>query len=76
MELLPLCPFCKKPHGHGRTAIGKVVKCQHCRRTLVPWSRALAFTVLLGPFLLQEKISLTHAVGILLVTLGVILVAR
>jgi bacterial/archaeal transporter family protein len=35
-----------------------------------------AFTVLLGPFLLQEKISLTHAVGILLVTLGVILVAR
>jgi transporter family protein len=35
-----------------------------------------AFTVLLSPFLLQEKISLTHAVGILLVTLGVILVAR
>ena len=35
-----------------------------------------AFALLLSPFLLQEKISLTHAVGILLVTLGVILVAR
>jgi len=35
-----------------------------------------AFTVLLSPLLLQEKISLTHAVGVLLVTLGVILVAR
>jgi uncharacterized membrane protein len=34
------------------------------------------FTVLLSPLLLQEKISLTHAVGVLLVTLGVILVAR
>lgn len=51
METLPLCPFCKKPHGHGRDAVGKVVKCQHCRRTLVPWSRALAFTVLLGSLL-------------------------
>jgi hypothetical protein len=48
MEMLPLCPFCKKPHGHGRDAVGKVVTCQHCRRTLVPWSRALAFIVLLG----------------------------
>jgi len=35
-----------------------------------------AFTLLLSPFLLQEKISLMHAVGVLLVTLGVILVAR
>ena len=35
-----------------------------------------AFTLLLSPLLLQEKISLTHAVGILLVTLGIILVAR
>jgi transporter family protein len=35
-----------------------------------------AFTLLLSPFLLQEQISLTHAVGVLLVTLGVILVAR
>jgi len=35
-----------------------------------------AFTVLLSPLLLQEKITLTHAVGILLVTLGVLLVAR
>ena len=34
------------------------------------------FTLLLSPFLLQEKISLTHALGVLLVTLGVILVAR
>ncbi len=34
------------------------------------------FALLLSPFLLQEKISLTHAVGVLLVTLGVILVAR
>ncbi len=34
------------------------------------------FTLLLSPFLLQEKMSLTHAVGVLLVTLGVILVAR
>ncbi len=51
METLPLCPFCKKPHGHGRAAVGKVVKCQHCRRTLVPWSRTLGFTVLLGSLL-------------------------
>jgi uncharacterized membrane protein len=35
-----------------------------------------AFTLLLSPFLLQEHISLTHAIGVLLVTLGVILVAR
>ena len=35
-----------------------------------------AFTLLLSPLLLQEKISLTHAVGILLATLGIILVAR
>jgi transporter family protein len=35
-----------------------------------------AFALLLSPFLLQEQISLTHAVGILLVTLGVILIAR
>ena len=34
------------------------------------------FTLLLSPFLLQEQLSLTHAVGVLLVTLGVILVAR
>jgi len=35
-----------------------------------------AFTLLLSPLFLQEQISLTHAVGVLLVTLGVILVAR
>lgn len=35
-----------------------------------------AFTVVLSPLLLQEQISLTHVVGVLLVTLGVILVAR
>lgn len=35
-----------------------------------------AFMLLLSPFLLQEQISLTHTVGILLVTLGVILVVR
>ena len=35
-----------------------------------------AFTVLLSPLLLQEKISLEHVVGVLLVTLGVILVTR
>jgi len=34
------------------------------------------FIVLLSPLILQEKISLAHAVGVLLVTLGVILVAR
>ena len=34
------------------------------------------FTVLLSPLILEEKISLTHVVGVLLVTLGVILVAR
>ncbi len=34
------------------------------------------FIVLLSPFILQEKISLAHAVGVLFVTLGVILVAR
>ena len=34
------------------------------------------FTVLLSPLILQEKISLAHAVGVLLVTVGVILVAR
>ena len=34
------------------------------------------FTLLLSPFLLQEQVSLTHAIGVLLVTLGVILVAR
>src|SRR5262249_17311578 len=28
------------------------------------------FTLLLSPFLLQEQLSLTHAVGVLLVTLG------
>src|SRR5215831_17101402 len=32
-----------------------------------------AFTVLLSPLLLQEKLSLTHAIGVLLVTLGVVL---
>ena len=35
-----------------------------------------AFTLLLSPLLLQEKLSLTHAIWVLLVTLGVILVAR
>lgn len=35
-----------------------------------------AFTLLLSPLLLHEHLSLTHAVGILLVTLGVILVTR
>ncbi len=49
--MLPLCPFCKRPHGHGRDAVGRIVKCQHCRRPLVPWSRALGFTVLLGSIL-------------------------
>ena len=34
------------------------------------------FIVLLSPLVLQEKISLAHAVGALLVTLGVVLVAR
>jgi uncharacterized membrane protein len=34
------------------------------------------FIVLLSPLILQEKLSLTHAIGVLLVTLGVILVAR
>jgi bacterial/archaeal transporter family protein len=34
------------------------------------------FIVLLGPLILQEKLSLSHAIGVLLVTLGVILVAR
>ena len=34
------------------------------------------FTLLLSPFILQEKLTLTHAIGVLLVTLGVILVAR
>jgi uncharacterized membrane protein len=34
------------------------------------------FIVLLSPFILHEKLSLTHAVGVLLVTLGVLLVAR
>ena len=34
------------------------------------------FIVLLSPFILQEKLSLTHAIGVLLVTLGVVLVAR
>ena len=34
------------------------------------------FTVLLSPLILQEKISLAHAIGVLFVTLGVILVAR
>jgi len=51
VESLLLCPFCKKPHGQGRNVVGKVVKCQNCRRTLVPWSRTLAFTVLLGSVL-------------------------
>jgi len=35
-----------------------------------------AFTLLLSPFLLHEQIALTQAVGILLVTLGIILVVR
>lgn len=34
------------------------------------------FTLLLSPLMLQEKLSLTHAIGVILVTLGVILVAR
>jgi transporter family protein len=34
------------------------------------------FIVLLSPFILQEKLSLTHVIGVLLVTLGVILVAH
>jgi len=34
------------------------------------------FIVLLSPLILQEKLSLSHAIGVLLVTLGVILVAR
>src|SRR4030095_11696589 len=34
------------------------------------------FIVLLNPLILQEKLSLTHVMGVLLVTLGVILVAR
>ena len=34
------------------------------------------FTVLLSPLILQEKLSLTHVIGVLLVTLGVILVAH
>ena len=34
------------------------------------------FIVLLSPLILQEKLSLTHAFGVLLITLGVILVAR
>ena len=34
------------------------------------------FIVLLSPLILQEKLSLTHAIGVLLVTLGVLLVAR
>jgi uncharacterized membrane protein len=34
------------------------------------------FIVLLSPLILQEKISLAHVIGVLLVTLGVILVAR
>jgi uncharacterized membrane protein len=34
------------------------------------------FTVLLSPLILQETISLTHVLGVLLVTLGVMLVAR
>src|SRR5262245_43393948 len=34
------------------------------------------FTVLLSPLLLQEKLSPTHIIGVLLVTLGVMLVAR
>src|SRR5262252_8726870 len=32
--------------------------------------------VLLSPLILQERLSLTHAIGVLLVTLGVVLVAR
>jgi len=34
------------------------------------------FIVLLSPLILQEKLSFTHVLGVLLVTLGVILVAR
>lgn len=34
------------------------------------------FTVILSPLILRETISLTHAAGVLLVTLGVVLVAR
>ena len=34
------------------------------------------FIVLLNPVILQEKLSITHVIGVLLVTLGVILVAR
>ena len=34
------------------------------------------FIVLLSPLILQEKLSLSHVLGVLLVTLGVILVAR
>jgi uncharacterized membrane protein len=34
------------------------------------------FVVLLSPIILQEKLSLSHIIGVLLVTLGVILVAR
>jgi uncharacterized membrane protein len=34
------------------------------------------FTLLLSPLILQEKLSLTHAIGVLLVTLGVLLVTR
>jgi transporter family protein len=34
------------------------------------------FIVLLGPLILQEKLSLSHIIGVLLVTVGVILVAR
>ena len=34
------------------------------------------FIVLLSPLILQQKLSLSHALGVLLVTLGVILVAR
>ena len=34
------------------------------------------FTLLLSPLILQEKLTLTHVIGVLLVTLGVVLVAR
>jgi transporter family protein len=34
------------------------------------------FVVLLSPLILQEKLSLSHIIGVLLVTVGVILVAR
>jgi transporter family protein len=34
------------------------------------------FIVLMGPLVLQEKLSFSHVIGVLLVTLGVILVAR